>query len=579
MIKVDKLNPFGRMCISLGMIPSSYKESLTYEEQILWFMNYLEKTVIPALNNNADAIIELQGLYEQIKTYVDEYFDNLDVQEEINNKLDDMAESGELTEIIAQYLQLAGVLAYNTVAEMKTAENLVDGSICKTLGYYNKNDNGGSFYKVREIINTDVVDEVSLIALNDEELVAEIITGDYITLEQFGCKGDGTTDDSAKLKLALTYANTNKLKISASAKTYYINDDITLNNNTLDLNNCTLKMNNHTITLSNMSYLSNVIILNGNIVLDGGRNKLSYCTIKEFQNSAITINNNGYEDYIEYIRIENNSNSTSTVCITNNSGDETISHVTGFGCYKGIITKGADNYYEDIHLWLNNNNTFADSIFAQIESTGNVFSNCCSDSYHKPIYLTTSNLKNTLTNFNFINNNILFKNKDFVLVSGTTTGCVLTGNVICKLTNFSDAENNNTLAIGYGSELYIVVIDGETTEKIGGFNYTWIQSKTTGTNASINEASSVYLNAGKLNINLTIYVSGSSTNEISVDLSSLLNINRYKSRGFVPAVYNNYTTAGFVEYYLNNGTLTLSKPSQSSGSTFSAIGLNLYIEQ
>ena len=77
MIKVDKLNPFGRMCVSLGMIPSSYKESLTYEEQILWFMNYLEKTVTPALNNNADAIIELQGLYEQIKTYVDEYFDNL----------------------------------------------------------------------------------------------------------------------------------------------------------------------------------------------------------------------------------------------------------------------------------------------------------------------------------------------------------------------------------------------------------------------------------------------------------------------------------------------------------------------
>ena len=98
-------------------------------------------------------------------------------------------------------------------------------------------------------------------------------------------------------------------------------------------------------------------------------------------------------------------------------------------------------------------------------------------------------------------------------------------------------------------------------------------------NATINEASSIYLNAGKLNINLTIYVSGSSTSEITIDLSSFLDINRYKSRGFVPGVYNNYTTAGFVEYYLNNGTLTLSKPSQSSGSTFSAIGVNLYIEQ
>ena len=176
MIKVDKLNPFGRMCISLGMLPSSYKESLTYEEQILWFMNYLEKTVTPALNNNADAIIELQGLYEQIKTYVDEYFDNLDIQEEINNKLDDMAESGELTEIIAQYLQLAGVLAYNTVAEMKTAENLVDGSICKTLGNSNYLDGNGAYYKIRTVLNTDTIDEVNIIALNNfNSLIAELI--------------------------------------------------------------------------------------------------------------------------------------------------------------------------------------------------------------------------------------------------------------------------------------------------------------------------------------------------------------------------------------------------------------------
>ena len=176
MIKVDKLNPFGRMCVSLGMIPSSYKESLTYEEQILWFMNYLEKTVTPALNNNADAIIELQGLYEQIKTYVDEYFDNLNVQEEINNKLDNMAESGKLTEIIAQYLQLAGVLAYNTVAEMKTAENLVDGSVCKTLGSSNYLDGNGAYYKIRTVLNTDTIDEVNIIALNNfNSLIAELI--------------------------------------------------------------------------------------------------------------------------------------------------------------------------------------------------------------------------------------------------------------------------------------------------------------------------------------------------------------------------------------------------------------------
>ena len=102
MIKVEKLNPFGRMCISLGMLPSSYKESLTYEEQLLWFCNYLTETVIPTVNNNAEAVEELQALYTQLKAYVDSYFDDLNVQEEINNKLDEMAEDGTLDEIINQ---------------------------------------------------------------------------------------------------------------------------------------------------------------------------------------------------------------------------------------------------------------------------------------------------------------------------------------------------------------------------------------------------------------------------------------------------------------------------------------------
>ena len=176
MIKVDKLNPFGRMCISMGMIPSSYKESLTYEEQLMWFCNYLEKTVIPAVNNNADALIELQGLYNEIKNYVDEYFENLDVQEEINNKLDEMAESGELTEIIAQYLTLAGVLAYDTISDLASAENLTSGSICYTLGQSLYNDGKGGFYKIRTMLNTDVADGFNLVALtNYNTLIAESI--------------------------------------------------------------------------------------------------------------------------------------------------------------------------------------------------------------------------------------------------------------------------------------------------------------------------------------------------------------------------------------------------------------------
>ena len=204
MIKVEKLNPFGRMCISLGMLPSSYKESMTYEEQLLWFFKFLDETVIPTVNNNAEAVEELQALYIQVKTFVDEYFDNLDVQEEINTKLDDMAESGELTDIIAQYLGLAGMLTFDTVSDMKLAENLTNGSICETLGYHSVNDGGSAKYKVRNITNEDTPDDKFIIALNDENLIAELIL-DELNIKQLGAYGDDEHDDVDIINYAIEY--------------------------------------------------------------------------------------------------------------------------------------------------------------------------------------------------------------------------------------------------------------------------------------------------------------------------------------------------------------------------------------
>lgn len=103
-INTNSLRPFNKFCVSIGMLPSSYKTSLTYEEQLLWLCNYLEETVIPSVNNNGEAVAELQALYEELRNYVNDYFTNLDVQEEINKKLDEMAENGTLTNLIKNYV-------------------------------------------------------------------------------------------------------------------------------------------------------------------------------------------------------------------------------------------------------------------------------------------------------------------------------------------------------------------------------------------------------------------------------------------------------------------------------------------
>ena len=199
MENVNKIKPSGLFTNYIfKTIPLAFDESMSYYETLCGLLAYLKDTVIPAVDNNADAIIELQNLMTQLQDYIDHYFDNLDVQEEINNKLDEMADSGELTDIIAQYLGLAGMITFNNVLEMKQAQNLVNGSKCKTLGFYTYNDGGGAFYKIRQVTNEDTIDESTLFALYDDLLVAELIVDDKVNAKQIGAYGDDVHDDTSQ---------------------------------------------------------------------------------------------------------------------------------------------------------------------------------------------------------------------------------------------------------------------------------------------------------------------------------------------------------------------------------------------
>ena len=177
-------------------------DALTNYELLSKVVEYLNK-VIANENAQNEALNELATGFNNLKDYVDNYFDNLDVQEEINNKLDEMAESGQLTDIIAQYLGLAGMIAFDTVADMKEAENLVNGSKCRTLGFHSANDGGGSYYKIRTVTNDDVIDEKTIIAVYDDLLVAELVTDKTINVKQLGAYGDNTHDDYDSIQTAL----------------------------------------------------------------------------------------------------------------------------------------------------------------------------------------------------------------------------------------------------------------------------------------------------------------------------------------------------------------------------------------
>lgn len=93
-----ELKPFRYWCQKV--LPLVYDDSLSYYELLCKVVDYLNKTMedVETLHGDVD---NLHTAYEQLQQYVNDYFDNLDVQNEINNKLDTMASDGTLMALIA----------------------------------------------------------------------------------------------------------------------------------------------------------------------------------------------------------------------------------------------------------------------------------------------------------------------------------------------------------------------------------------------------------------------------------------------------------------------------------------------
>lgn len=198
MKNINNLKPFPKFCHSIGYIPTSYKISMTYEEQLWWFCDFLENKVIPTVNQNAEALEELQNLYIQLKQYVDDYFSDLNVQTQIDNKLDEMVESGELQDILLHYVDLTKT--YDIYSDfIDDADNLVNGQKIKIMGYYQVGDGGESEYYITDTSSSDYQ-----IDLNNG-LYATLIVNDFVNAVQLGCKKDGSEDISSIINNALDY--------------------------------------------------------------------------------------------------------------------------------------------------------------------------------------------------------------------------------------------------------------------------------------------------------------------------------------------------------------------------------------
>lgn len=167
---------------------------------------------------------------------------------------------------------LSRAVVFDTVADMKSAANLVDGGYARTLGFHTVNDGGGALYKVT---STGTANEMDVIAVGS--LFANLVIENTMTVNQFGAYGDGTHDDVVSIRHAV---NSDASIIQfIKDKTYMVtpyNEDnehgILIPSNTIvDLGGATVKAitNDHgSYKIFSFKDVSNSSIKNGTIIGD-----------------------------------------------------------------------------------------------------------------------------------------------------------------------------------------------------------------------------------------------------------------------------------------------------------------------
>ena len=381
--------PFVRFCAA--NIPMVFDDSLSYYEALCALWKWLQTDVIDVINNNArvtevwreelttfenNVTEEIEGFetvmrkdfsdlndaFDTLKNWVETYFDNLDVQEEINNKLDEMVEDGVLQEIITTYIQSNVKWTFDTVADMKDATNLVNGSFACTLGFHTIGDGGASTYKIKDVtgVTTNDRDKIAI----GNSLYAELVKEPVMTPEQYGAYGDGTNDDTDSLQACLDngkkahltgiYLVSSTINVKESVDMdgdAYIKADDTLTTKVVMIAPSHQIGNTYNINVdaSGVAGIGIAVgsprkcILNLNVINAG--------TTGIDCNNLSSTGNNENEFKCNVIGNSNGTTSTGVLC---NCFDSIFSSIVTQDCEHGVEVNNGELIADSVHSWLSN---------------------------------------------------------------------------------------------------------------------------------------------------------------------------------------------------------------------------------
>lgn len=168
---INPIKKIGRFCSTIGELPTSYLMSMTYLEQVTWICNYIDKEIIPKINEGMEITNELINKVEQvqeelieIKEYVDKYLKDVEEIKEqiivINEAIETLTNNLELTNnrIEEVHDELIGVINqdYNILknyidTEITIVNDRIDNIEIGEIEVYNPTN--GLFQPLQEVIN------------------------------------------------------------------------------------------------------------------------------------------------------------------------------------------------------------------------------------------------------------------------------------------------------------------------------------------------------------------------------------------------------------------------------------------
>ena len=412
--------------VETGLQPAFYdKESGTVLQQTARMyarVNMLIRMFNKLSKNTKETVEEYIDKFNELHDYVHDYFDNLDVQEEINNKLDAMAEAGTLQEIIGDYLNATAVWGFDTVNDMVNSTNLINGSFARTLGYRVKGDGGGSFYKIRNITNDDVIDGGSIIEMNDaqNQLVAELIPSDRVVPEQFGAYGDGIHDDLTYLNTMEAYCKKTGVTMSGTSSAVYgVSDSFILRTGyATDFNLATIKALNimqsvvrhqkirqgDSLTESVTNEYTSNMVIDCDGKADYGFYQDGWCWSTLVENikvlNPLEIGIYIFKGSVRMFtcRVEQMDKTHHCVGLQVDSVDSEFYTIITRDCSTGICVKGEGNTFNSCHPSLFRPALIDGSKGFELYKFTSLI-NCVADTYHYGIYLNNNQQGFTAVNF------------------------------------------------------------------------------------------------------------------------------------------------------------------------------------